>query len=202
LWSEVSGPNPKVFWWSCVGRRSWFDVRLDLGWGVAESIWGGINLSRDEVEVGGGIQKKLVKWSLRTEPESFWCSYAGRRSWVDVWLDLGWGVAENTGEGLNRTEMKWRLVWDSEKACEVKSQDRTRKFLMVLCRSTKPSRCLVGSRLGRGGFWDFAVSGCWKLWCSVGICSWDISLGAENIGEGLMAFAGITVGPLNGRLVC
>jgi hypothetical protein len=43
-------------------------------------------------------------------------------------LDLGWGVAENTGEGLNRTEMKWRLVWDSEKACEVKSQDRTRKF--------------------------------------------------------------------------
>jgi hypothetical protein len=58
--------------------------------------------------------------------------------------------------GRDQFEQRWSggRWWDSEKACEVKSQDRTRKFLMLLCRSTKLSRCLVGSRLGRGGkYW-------------------------------------------------
>jgi hypothetical protein len=38
------------------------------------------------------------------------------------------------------------MVWDSEKACEVKSQGYTRKFLTFLL--LKPSRCLVRSQVG------------------------------------------------------
>jgi hypothetical protein len=38
------------------------------------------------------------------------------------------------------------MEWDSEKACEVKSQDYTRKFLMLLL--LKPSRCLARSQVG------------------------------------------------------
>jgi hypothetical protein len=41
------------------------------------------------------------------------------------------------------------MVWDSEKACEVKSQDYTRKFLMLLCRSRVD--VWLDLKLGRGG---------------------------------------------------